>query len=124
MINVWCPSLALHHIQKRSWPSEHTEPGEQSLPTCSENPAVDRCPAAAGVDVKLPFAIATMDVAIGGKGNIRAGNAVTYPAFNILRHPSLAQVLDLPVPKFEIARIDVLVGFLSLECPPSRDGPE
>ena len=29
---------------------EHTEPEEQSLPTCSENPAVDRCPATAGVD--------------------------------------------------------------------------
>jgi hypothetical protein len=86
----------------------------RSQRTCSENPAVDRCPATAGVDVKLPFAIATMDVAIGGKGNIRAGSAVTCPA----------QVLDLPVPKFEIARIDVLVGFLSLECPPSRDRPE
>jgi hypothetical protein len=39
-----------------------------------------RIPAA--FDVKLPFAIATVDVAIGGKGNIRAGNAFTCPAFN------------------------------------------
>jgi hypothetical protein len=36
----------------------------------------------AGIYVKLPFAIATVDVAIGGKGNIRAGNAFTCPAFN------------------------------------------
>src|SRR5580693_3965607 len=56
---------APHHIQKRSWPSEHTEPGEQSLPTCSENPAVDRCPATAGVDVDRSLEIATLDVSVG-----------------------------------------------------------
>ena len=59
--------VAPHHIQKRSWPSEHTEPEEQSLPTCSENPAVDRCPATAGVDVKRPLLIVSVHAAIGSK---------------------------------------------------------
>jgi excisionase family DNA binding protein len=36
---VWSHVPAPYHIQKRSWPSEHAEPEEQSLPTCSENPA-------------------------------------------------------------------------------------
>ena len=75
------------------------------------------------IDVKLSFAIATVDVAIGGKATF-ARAMPSRAQRSILRHPSLAQVLDLLVPKFEIARIDVLVGFLSLECPPSRDGPE
>jgi hypothetical protein len=35
--------VAPHHIHKRSCPSEHTEPEEQSLQTCSKNPAVERC---------------------------------------------------------------------------------
>jgi hypothetical protein len=49
-------AAALHHIQKRlAFGADGAR--EQSLPTCSENPAVDRCPAAAGVDVKLPFAM-------------------------------------------------------------------
>jgi hypothetical protein len=29
---VWCLCSAPYHIQKRSWPSEHAEPEEQSLP--------------------------------------------------------------------------------------------
>ena len=54
-----------HKIQKRSGPSKHTEPGEQSLRTCSENLPVDNCPATAGVgrvemwrgDVRLSMSV-------------------------------------------------------------------
>jgi hypothetical protein len=53
---------------RSGWPSEHTEPEEQTLPTCSEKPTVDRCPATAGVgDVKRTLRIAAACVAVGGK---------------------------------------------------------
>jgi hypothetical protein len=34
--------------------------------TCSENPAVDRCPATAGFDVERTSEIATVDLAVRG----------------------------------------------------------
>jgi hypothetical protein len=40
---------------RSGWPSEHTDLEEQTLPTCSENPTVDRCPVTAGVDVNWTF---------------------------------------------------------------------
>jgi hypothetical protein len=52
---------APHRIQKRSWAFGAYGAGR----TCSENPAVDRCPATAGVDVNRTLRIAAVDVAVG-----------------------------------------------------------
>ena len=74
------------------------------------------------IDVKLPFAIATVALQSGRK--LRSlGQTPPRAQRLILGHLRLAQVLDLPIPKFEIARIAVLVGFLSLNAP-KCDGPE
>src|SRR5580700_3685686 len=108
MTNVGCPSAAPYHVPKRSSPSEHTEPEEQSLPTCSENPAVDRCPATAGVDVQRTSGSRRWTSKLVGKGPLKGPALRNHPGnqnhLNTVESPERAGNQTCLVHRGEIQR--------------------